>query len=175
MELCDKAKAYAQAQSETFGAAIEKAYIQGYNDAAKEHAKEFIKIVEDGVEYIDLGLPSGTLWALSNPSRLSYHEAQKINIPTKEQIEELIKYIRWEVVERQYSDEFIILDVYGHSYHKSVCYDQNSGMSRAEMYMWYRAELDDNGNAHTMNLYRNNRYCENSCFPGYHAYAFLVK
>lgn len=52
-------------------------------------------------EYVDLGLPSGTLWATCNVGAksdidfgdyLSFEEAQEFNCPTKEQIDEIIVY-----------------------------------------------------------------------------------
>ena len=52
-------------------------------------------IVEDGVEYFDFGLPSGTLWALGNPKSVSFFEALKLNIPTREQLTELAQFTRW--------------------------------------------------------------------------------
>ena len=52
-------------------------------------------------EFVDLGLPSGTLWATYNVGAkrdieqgdyFTFEEAQKYNCPSKEQIKELIKY-----------------------------------------------------------------------------------
>lgn len=52
-------------------------------------------------EFVDLGLPSGTLWATYNVGAkkdieqgdyLTFEEAQKYNCPSKEQIKELINY-----------------------------------------------------------------------------------
>ena len=51
--------------------------------------------------YVDLGLPSGTLWADDYERKdggiiySPYDEALKINIPTTEQIEELINKCKW--------------------------------------------------------------------------------
>ena len=51
--------------------------------------------------YVDLGLPSGTLWADDYEKKdgsilySSYDEAVKKNIPTTEQIEELIDTCQW--------------------------------------------------------------------------------
>ena len=175
METTEKAKAYVASQSEAFANAIEKAYMQGYNDAVEENSKEHIKIVEDGVEYFDLGLPSGTLWALKKPKLVSYHESQKLNIPTIEQIRELIKYIRWEI--RHCDWRFTIRDAYAREYTHSPYskYTEGSGMNDGEMYMWCRLELDDNGNAQVFHLYDTHSYGTINCFPGYKAYAFFVK
>ena len=178
METTEKAKAYVASQSEAFANAIEKAYMQGYNDAVEENSKEHIKIVEDGVEYFDLGLPSGTLWALKNPKLVSYHESQKLNIPTIEQIRELIKYIRWEIGVGDWNCgwRFTIYDAYARMYsHPLYNYTKGSNMEDGEMYMWCRLELDDNGNAKVFHLYDTHSFGTINCFPGYKAFAFFVK
>jgi hypothetical protein len=99
MNLSEKAKEYASGKgADAITAAIEQAYINGYN-AGYEDCKANIKpeIVEDEVEYVDLGLPSGTLWSngcKTNKEKaylyFSYDDAAKHNIPTKEQYQELI-------------------------------------------------------------------------------------
>lgn len=72
--------------------AVAKAYIDGYNSAKG--------IVDDGdMTYIDLGLPSGTLWATrfvgateEHPEgcRMVYASALAYNIPTESQWNELM-------------------------------------------------------------------------------------
>lgn len=71
--------------------AVAKAYIDGYNSAKG--------IVDDGeMTYVDLGLPSGTLWATKfmgateehpEGSRMVYADAMRYNIPTVQQVNEL--------------------------------------------------------------------------------------
>lgn len=106
MEIEEKAKNYAEGKAiSAITAAIEKAFIDGYESgfhdgvAKSKQTKEII----DGVEYVDLGLPSGTKWSLQyysynykykSAQRFSYDEAIKRNIPTEEQLEELKKYCR---------------------------------------------------------------------------------
>lgn len=73
--------------------ALEDAYLAGYNEAKGIH-------IIDNVEYIDLGLPSRTLWStkpvgwrIDNGEEtcdlFTYGEALEYNIPTEEQISEL--------------------------------------------------------------------------------------
>lgn len=93
-ELAEK---YASEQASGFVAKIKEAYLKGYEQGEQNFATT-IKV--DGVEYIDLGLPSGTLWSRHPLSfettygswykMLSYTDAQKLNIPTEEQVKELI-------------------------------------------------------------------------------------
>lgn len=71
--------------------AVAKAYIDGYNSAKG--------IVDDGeMTYIDLGLPSGTLWATrfigateEHPEgcRMVYEDAKNYHLPTIQQLDEL--------------------------------------------------------------------------------------
>lgn len=102
MNINEKAKEYAEGKAlEAITTAIEEAYASGYKEgyeaglAAQEPAA--LEEENDGVEYVDLGLPSGTLWSngfLKNDNgevcHLSYQEASELNIPTKEQFEELL-------------------------------------------------------------------------------------
>lgn len=111
MNISDKAKAYAEGKATTaLNSAIEAAYAEGYNAgfsdglASKEGEKP--DDLDDGVEYVDLGLPSGTKWlkdylikkdeALPTKIYLSYEEASKLNIPTEKQYEELLSHCKLE-------------------------------------------------------------------------------
>lgn len=103
MNITEKSKEYANGKAiDALTNVIEQAYKDGYNDGyndalakGKDNAPDDLN---DGVEYIDLGLPSGTLWSSGYLSKdksymfLTYDEACKYNIPTKEQFEELVKY-----------------------------------------------------------------------------------
>jgi len=63
-------------------------FLRGY-ELGELHTALTIKI--EGVTYVDLGLPSGTLWS-SKPfyQKFCHDDAQKLNIPTEEQCLELI-------------------------------------------------------------------------------------
>lgn len=97
MNITEKAKAYAEEKAlKGINTLIEQAYLDGYNDGLKHFENEKLERIKDGVEYVDLGLPSGTLWSsvrLKNAQNITkvlpYIEASKLNIPTKEQFEEL--------------------------------------------------------------------------------------
>lgn len=98
MDIIEKAKEYAEEKAiKGINALVEQAYLDGYNDGLKHHENEKLALIKDGVEYVDLGLPSGTLWSLKYVKakegfyrKLSYLEASKLNIPTIKQYEELI-------------------------------------------------------------------------------------
>lgn len=97
MEINERGKKYAEGKAlSALNAAIEQAYIDGYNDGLKHLENEKLEAMKEGVEYVDLGLPSGTLWSSvcvktgsGEIQRLSYLEATKLSIPTKEQYNEL--------------------------------------------------------------------------------------
>lgn len=101
MNISEKAKAYAEGKAvSALTSAIEAAYAEGYNAgfadglASKEGEKPD-DLKDDGVEYVDLGLPSGTKWAADylkdkdgNIVLLPFEKAVKLNIPTMEQVVE---------------------------------------------------------------------------------------
>mgnify|MGYP003307500916 CR=1 FL=1 len=104
MEANNKAMAYAEKKSsEMIINAIKEAYIDGYNVGYKDRDSQLPPNYEDdGVEYVDLGLPSGTLWSSDSLREngeivyLPYDKAVRYNLPTKEQWEELDEYCRFE-------------------------------------------------------------------------------
>lgn len=75
---------------------IAQAYIEGYNMSRAV-------VVENDIEYIDLGLPSGTLWATKflNNEGMVYCDAENYKLPTEEQYEELRK-LKWRLVNYKY-------------------------------------------------------------------------
>ena len=98
MDISEKAKKYAEGKAiDAISAAIEQAYVDGYNDGLKHYENERLESIVDGVEYIDLKLTSGTKWAsgyLKEKASLgwfAYEDASKLNLPTKEDFEELCK------------------------------------------------------------------------------------
>ena len=107
MDINEKAKMYAEGKAlDAITSAIEKAYADGYGDGykdciAKTGVEPLVEIV-DGVSYIDLGLPSGKKWSFGSlldksskfreEKKVTYEEASKLNIPTKEDYLELINF-----------------------------------------------------------------------------------
>lgn len=101
MDIKERSRKYAEGKAlSAIEAAIEQAYIDGYNDGLKHLENEKLETMKEGVEYVDLGLPSGTLWSSTciNDGKkyrlLPYIEASKLSIPTKEQFEELYSYCK---------------------------------------------------------------------------------
>lgn len=100
MNITEKSKQYAEGKAlSAITTAIEQAYADGFADGYRE-ARIRIDAISPSelnvdVKYVDLGLPSGTLWSsgyvIKSASllRLPYIETTKLNIPTKEQFCEL--------------------------------------------------------------------------------------
>ena len=93
----------AEKTNELLSKAIAQAYADGYNNGYKQCVEDYnIDLYED-VEFVDLGLPSGSLWSLryrkdekGNPLFLTYEEAAFMDIPTEEQFNELVNYCNWD-------------------------------------------------------------------------------
>lgn len=139
MNIKDKAKEYAEGKAiNALTAAIESAYAEGYNagfnDGVASKEDEKPDDLDDGVEYVDLGLPSGTKWAADylrdkdgNIVYLPYCEAEKLNIPTIEQYKELNDNCVFNLKYNQFNDMLgcSAIGTNGHSFfYKRDCFYQ---------------------------------------------------
>lgn len=101
MDIKEKAKAYAEGKAQdVITTAIEEAYATGYKDGYNDGMliKNAPDVVEDKLEFIDLHLPDGTLWASDylrgKDGKLiycTYDEAEPLGIPTDGQFQDLRK------------------------------------------------------------------------------------
>lgn len=101
MNIEERAAEYAaERANKAFADALAEAYKDGYRDGYNDHkANPMVELVSDydEVEYVDLGLPSGTLWSkdyLRKDGKIVYLpfcEARKLSLPTEEQWKELVK------------------------------------------------------------------------------------
>ena len=104
VELTEKAANYAaEKTNEMMANLVAQAYEDGYRDGYKDREDEIpVDLRDNKTEYIDLGLPSGTLWSNDYERKdgeivyLSFDKATKLNIPTSKQIEELMSECKWE-------------------------------------------------------------------------------
>lgn len=83
--------------------AYQDGYHRGYDDRENERTAN---LGDTAAEYVDLGLPSGTLWAADyvksddgSRAYIPYGQAEQLNIPTKEQWLELMESCRTGVVQ----------------------------------------------------------------------------
>lgn len=99
MDIQEIANSYAEGKAnEAIKKAIAQAYLDGYKDGYK-NGKENAQIECNDTEFVDLGLPSGTLWASDYVKNsegkvcyLPYAEAKGYPLPSIEQWKELEKY-----------------------------------------------------------------------------------
>lgn len=167
-ELAEK---FASEKVAEFTEAIKEAYLKGYEQGEQQTASS---IEVDGVEYVDLGLPSGTLWsrtqlaaANGGSEKLPYTEAIKLNIPNVEQLEELLA-----------NTERIINRIRGISgeelvYKCDKYEDLGEYMNRGKNRYWLKDEVDTL-NANVFSIGPDYRKVEKR-FKGYKYPVFLVK
>ena len=190
MNIKDKAKEYAEGKAiNALTAAIESAYAEGYNagfnDGVASKEGEKPDDLDDGVEYVDLGLPSGTKWAADylkdkdgNKVYLPYCEATKLNIPTIEQYEELRDYCK--LVAKTVGNNsllgYFILGTNGNSvlYQRDFYFEADSGQWCSYPQFWLKSEEENNLYRKAANVYFNNSK-PLSYFMGYKFPVILVK
>ena len=104
MNILENAEKYAEGKAnQVITKAIADAYIEGYKAGYKDREEEIPMDLRDNkTEYVDLGLPSGTLWASDYEKSggkyvyLPYEKANRMNLPTEKQWQELKAYCKME-------------------------------------------------------------------------------
>lgn len=155
MELTEKAEKYAVGKANAaIDKAIAQAYVDGYRAGYKDREEEIpIDLRNNKTEFVDLGLPSGTLWSRDYERKengilyLPYEKACKLSIPTKEQWTELKENCRFE---NQYERNVLVGTVcVGPNGNKIVF--ATTGLLKAcgftdarKIYMWLNEELKGN-------------------------------
>ena len=97
MNISEIANKYAEGKvNEVLTKAIADAYAEGYKAGYNDREAEIpADLRDDKTEFVDLGLPSGTLWSTDFEKRdgeylyLPYNEAKQFKLPTEEQWDEL--------------------------------------------------------------------------------------
>lgn len=122
MEITERASKYADGKAnEAITTAIAQAYMDGYRDGYKDREEEIpVDLRDNKTEYVDLGLPSGTLWSTdferdngSGPILyLPYEKASKFKLPTMEQWQELEKECIWNPI-NIYNNKFTGIECVG--------------------------------------------------------------
>lgn len=139
------ADAYANGKAEaTLNAAIAEAYTEGFRAGYKAREKEQACRMTGGkAGFIDLGLPSGTLWASDfvededkNRLYLPFLEASGLALPTEEQWNELRAECRW-----RYDRERVD---HGGTYHYEEWYECRGPNGKHVNFRFTRGETDEN-------------------------------
>ena len=103
-ELNDIAAQYAADNADRFlTQLIAQSFADGYRQGYKDREDEIPVSLRDGnTEFVDLGLPSGTLWS-SDYEKIdgktiyqTYENVEAMSIPTYEQCKELLELCDWE-------------------------------------------------------------------------------
>ena len=105
MNIIEKADKYADGKAnEAITKAIAQAYLDGYRDGYNDRESEIpTDFRENKTKYIDLGLPSRTLWSEDYEKDdghilyLPYERAEYLKIPTREQWDELLEQCEWKI------------------------------------------------------------------------------
>lgn len=155
------AKYAAERANKVFVYALAEAYKDGYRDGYNDHkANPMAELVNDydEVEYVDLGLPSGTLWSKDYLRKdgktlyLPFCEAKKFTLPTEEHWKELVNHssvtgmtLDFKVT---YKWEEIAAYSFGSRIGKSIIFDtslirfwlaeQATNCDKGEYVWWYR-------------------------------------
>lgn len=182
MDITEIAKHYAEGKAlNALTSAIEQAFIDGYNDALSS-LKETDEKLDSDIEYVDMCLPSGTKWSRhylydkNNRSRyFTYEEATRLNIPTEEQFDELIKYCKLESSSgsKHELNYFKFLATNG-----NTVYISNAPMLRpgksfgAAFYFWLKREKQEGAERLCGCLIDKSN--KNKCFMGYKLPVLLV-
>lgn len=104
IELKEKANNYAEENvMSVLKEAFAKVYADGYRDGYKDYQDEIpVDLRNNQTEFVDLGLPSGTLWAKDYEQSegktmyLPYCQANGMGIPTEELWNELLEHCKWQ-------------------------------------------------------------------------------
>lgn len=144
MDIQEKAEKYAEGKiQEALNNAVVEAYREGYKDGYKDCEEEIpVDLRDNKTEYVDLGLPSGTLWSAdyekNDDKRLyvPYGKAVNNNIPTEEQWDEL-----------RNNCEFKFIDGGSRRMHIAKCTGSN-GHCIHFFYSSVEVSIDENPNIH---------------------------
>lgn len=166
---------YAQNNSDQILLLLAKAYQDGYNQGICDSTH---KINIDDVEYLDLGLPSGTLWSFPpyycnygwKLKLLPYEQVKDLNLPTREQWEELCQHCR--IVDKKIIAPNGIR--FGYPSRSYTIYTLGEQCAKGHNRFWMKSEPDDDHNVSVIEFDKDvNTYKVH--FTGYKLPFFLVK
>ena len=184
IELNEKAGIYAEenvlsALKEAFAKVYADGYRDGYKDC-QDHVSVNLRI--SNTEYVDLGLPSGTLWSSSYERigeerlYLPYDKAKEMNIPSENQWLELRKECRWSID----SDKLYCIGPNGNSIHFEetgyISVKKNKELT-AWSFFWIKNEEENGNECYSVKMSWNTAYDikSYSTFRGYNLPIRLVR
>jgi hypothetical protein len=194
MNIIEKADKYADGKAnEAITKAIAQAYLDGYRDGYNDRENEIpADFRNNKTTYIDLGLPSRTLWSEDyekdgdNILYLPYERADYCKIPTKEQWEELLEQCEWQIeVDRDY--DFVRANFVGPNgnilvFEKTGKEIANELTDNWHAFFWIEEEYEgnDKGAVHLFNKWKSGKNKAlgseiMKTFSGYHLPVRLVR
>lgn len=195
MNTVDKAKEYAEGKvTEALTKVVADAYMAGYNAGYQDGYNKVVKdSVSVGSEFVDLGLPSGTLWSsdyVKDDNDKAIYVAQKngadYEIPTYEQFMELMDECKWEQKSEKnwtesgfyyWHDWAICLGPNGNkiTFEKTGLYEATDSLTRtSEIFFWLNDKEYFHNNCASITFDSLNIGSENM-FSGYKLPIRLVK
>ena len=169
IELTTKADNYAaEKTNEVMVKAIAQAYADGYRDGYKDREEEIpVDLRDNKTEYVDLGLPSGTLWAADfekdgdKIKYLPYGISELLSIPTKEQWEELRDNCKWEF---KIDNSYDLCEAYCVGPNGNILRFERTGKKEVcthannwEVFFWIKDEKEGN-EKNAIHFYNNGKY-----------------
>ena len=168
MNTVDKAKEYAEGKvTEALTKVVADAYMAGYNAGYQDGVDKVAKdSVSEETEFVDLGLPSGTLWSsdyVKDDNGKVIYVTQENNaayeIPTYEQFKELMDECKWE----QKSEKNWTESGFYYWYELAICLGPNGNKITFEKTGYYEA-TDSLTRTREIFFWLNNKeYFHNNC------------
>ena len=171
--------------NEVIDKAIAQAYADGYRDGYKDREKEIpVNIRDNRTEYVDLGLPSGTLWSVDYEREdgdilyMPYIKSVQFSIPTEEQCKELFDCCKWT------HTNGIVFCVgpngnsisFAHSGYKEIDYNSITHYSYIS-YFWIQDENDEESDKKSVSIHESSGVWKgvSKTFSGYKLPIRLVR
>lgn len=164
----DKAKKYAEGKvADALNQVVADAYLAGYNAGYQDGYNKVVKdSVSEGTEYVDLGLPSGTLWSsdyVKDDNGKVIYVTQENNaayeIPTYEQFKELMDECKWEQKsEKNWTESGFY---YWHEW--AICLGPNGNKITFEKTGYYEATDSLTRTSEIFFWLNNKEYFHNNC------------
>jgi hypothetical protein len=196
MNIIEKADKYADGKAnEAITKAIAQAYLDGYRDGYNDREAEIPEDFRDNkTTYIDLGLPSRTLWSEDYEKDgddclyLPYERAEYMKLPTSEQLNELLTECKFEIEwlnnQTSYITQVKCVGPNGNilRFRRTGKYETDDLISSYDIYFWIE-DLGDSTSKNAANFYsQNERSSMQSCirtmrgvFSGYRLPVRLVR
>ena len=175
MNILERADKFAEGKAnEAITKAIAQAFVEGYKAGYHDREMEIpADLRDEKTEYVDLGLPSGTLWAADYEKAdgkykdYTYDELLYVKLPTEEQCKELFNCCKIEYDINNYYDfcKVTFLGPNGNRlvFNRTGYISVTGNVDTWHAYIWIS---DDSSTANTSHIYNTWKY-RNAKYGGY--------